>query len=336
MDVFNQSLVSIITPTYNHEKYIQECIESVINQTYSNWEMIIVNDGSLDNTEEIILEIAKNDIRIKYFKQENIGLYRLSETYNFALERSTGDFIAILEGDDYWYPSYLSSQLEFFKNESVDFTWCKANVVNDNKDILTHYPKTFNYSIFNNPCSSVIQTLLIDFPFPLSWIFRKKKLTEIGGFLQNPVIPTVDLSTILEFSRRSLFHYSDQALVAYRRQIQQATRKYTVEISQGMNVVVLEHLKKLSNAELHNIGMSINKIKMILNNKNTIAYSIHGRSCLVRKEFATARTSFFKSFTNSSSLLLSWRIKSFIGFILSFFRLDLEWIASSLGKKTYN
>lgn len=91
-------LVSIITPTYNHEKYITECIRSAISQTYQNWEMIIIDDGSTDRTQTLIKSFSDN--RIKYIYQEHLGAYQLGLTYNKALNQTKGKFIAILEGDD--------------------------------------------------------------------------------------------------------------------------------------------------------------------------------------------------------------------------------------------
>ena len=77
-------LVSIITPTYNHEKFIGNCIESVLAQTYPYWEQIIVDDGSNDDTGKIIA--SYKDKRIKYIKQKNKGIWKLKETYNKALD----------------------------------------------------------------------------------------------------------------------------------------------------------------------------------------------------------------------------------------------------------
>ena len=81
-------LVSIITPTYNHEKYIGDCIRSVQDQTYTNWEMIIVDDGSTDRTFTIAQTSADSHDRIKLCTQKNLGIFRLGETYNFALALS--------------------------------------------------------------------------------------------------------------------------------------------------------------------------------------------------------------------------------------------------------
>ncbi|MFH0889201.1 MAG: glycosyltransferase family 2 protein [Planctomycetota bacterium] len=91
-------LVSFITPTYNQEKYISDCIRSALKQTYSNWEMIIIDDGSTDRTPEIIKSFFDN--RIKYFRQDNLGAYKLGVAYNRVLQEARSELIAIWEGDD--------------------------------------------------------------------------------------------------------------------------------------------------------------------------------------------------------------------------------------------
>jgi len=112
----NEPLVSIIMPVYNGEKYIKEAIDSVINQTYKNWELIIVNDGSKDNTEEIIK--SYNDKRIKYFYQENKGV---SAARNKALEVAKGKYITFLDSDDYLPPNSIKARVEYLeKNPDID------------------------------------------------------------------------------------------------------------------------------------------------------------------------------------------------------------------------
>ena len=86
----NEPLVSIVSPTYNHATYIADCIESVLKQTYSNWEMIIIDDGSTDGTFAVAQEYTKKDNRIQAYTQKNIGIFRLGESYNFALSKCKG------------------------------------------------------------------------------------------------------------------------------------------------------------------------------------------------------------------------------------------------------
>lgn len=111
-------LVSVITPVYNSEKFLKDTIESVISQTYWNWELILVNDKSTDNSEKIIEEYLKKDTRIKYIKNEkNIGP---ALTRNEALKKAIGKYIAFLDSDDVWLPKKLEVQInEMTKRKSA-------------------------------------------------------------------------------------------------------------------------------------------------------------------------------------------------------------------------
>ena len=104
-------LASIIIPAYNAERYISEAIESVINQTYTNWELIIVNDGSTDNTEKIAQSYAQKDSRITYITQENKGV---SVARNIGYNASKGDYLGFLDADDYWLPDNLDEKINYF------------------------------------------------------------------------------------------------------------------------------------------------------------------------------------------------------------------------------
>ena len=95
-------LVSIIMPAYNAEKYIEEAIESVLKQTYRNWELIIVNDCSIDATEQIVKKYQEQDERIKFHSlTENQGV---ANARNTALQNAVGRYIAFLDSDDMWLP----------------------------------------------------------------------------------------------------------------------------------------------------------------------------------------------------------------------------------------
>ncbi|MBQ4646380.1 MAG: glycosyltransferase family 2 protein [Candidatus Gastranaerophilales bacterium] len=98
---------SIITASYNYEDYIKETIESVINQTYSNWEMIIIDDGSKDNSVEVIQEYCKKDSRIKLLTHENHKNKGLIETIKLGIKNANNDWIVFLESDDTLASNYL-------------------------------------------------------------------------------------------------------------------------------------------------------------------------------------------------------------------------------------
>ena len=127
-------LVSIITPAYNAEKFINETIESVIAQTYEKWEMIIVDDCSTDSTREIIKKYIAKDNRIKLIKLEvNSGP---AVTRNTAIKNSCGRYLAFLDSDDQWLPEKLERQLAFMKSNSVAFSFSKYVNVNEEGESL--------------------------------------------------------------------------------------------------------------------------------------------------------------------------------------------------------
>lgn len=113
--------VSIITPCHNCEKYIAETIESVINQTFADWEMIIFDDCSSDRSVEIAREYAQSDARINvYVNSENSGA---AVTRNNAIKVSQGEYLAFLDSDDIWLPQKLELQIDFMQKNNCDFSF---------------------------------------------------------------------------------------------------------------------------------------------------------------------------------------------------------------------
>lgn len=115
-------LVSIITPCHNAGAYLSHTIESVINQTYSNWEMLIVDDCSTDNSAEIIKQYSLNNPRIRYLKTEKpSGSPALPR--NIGIDNSKGEYIAFLDSDDLWYPEKLECQVEYAQKNDYQFVY---------------------------------------------------------------------------------------------------------------------------------------------------------------------------------------------------------------------
>lgn len=112
-------LISIVMPSYNTGKYIAESIKSVLAQTYKDWELLIVDDCSVDNTDAIVAEF--HDTRIRYFKNEKNSGAAVSR--NRALREAKGKWIAFLDSDDLWHPNKLETQLSFMKKRGYAFTF---------------------------------------------------------------------------------------------------------------------------------------------------------------------------------------------------------------------
>ena len=121
--------ISIIIPVYNAEKFLKRCLESVINQTYKNFEVICVDDGSKDNSSKIIEKIAKKDNRIILIKQKNQGV---SIARNNAIEKSTGEYIMFLDSDDYMDKNMCEIMIKAINEYRVDVVRCNYKRVYEN------------------------------------------------------------------------------------------------------------------------------------------------------------------------------------------------------------
>lgn len=129
-------LVSIITPSYNTAKFIGQTIESVLNQTYENWEMIIVDDCSTDETDIVVKEYI-NDARIKYLKNEKNSGAAVSR--NYALREAKGKWIAFLDSDDLWVSTKLEKQLQFMMDNDYHFSYTQYEEIDESNNSLNKY-----------------------------------------------------------------------------------------------------------------------------------------------------------------------------------------------------
>jgi glycosyltransferase involved in cell wall biosynthesis len=132
-----KALVSIITPTYNSEKFIEQTISSIINQSFKDWELIVIDDASSDGTINIVNDFIKKYHNIKLLqhkKNEGAAIAR-----NNGVEVATGDFIAFLDTDDIWKPDKLERQIAFMLEHTIDVCFCSYDLISENG---THLNKT--------------------------------------------------------------------------------------------------------------------------------------------------------------------------------------------------
>lgn len=157
------NLVSIITPSYNSSKYISQTIESVLNQTYQNWEMIIVDDCSKDNTVKIIEGYTQKDFRIKLYKLENNSGAAVAR--NKAIDLSNGRFIAFLDSDDLWLPLKLEKQVNFMLNNNAVLSYTAYKKIDSFGNIgnnIVNVPDFITYNSMLNTCSIGCLTAMYD------------------------------------------------------------------------------------------------------------------------------------------------------------------------------
>lgn len=155
-------LVSIIMPTYNSSNYLEETITNIRNQDYSNWELLITDDKSTDNTVSIIKANQKEDSRIKLIELSvNSGA---ATARNTSLKKSKGEFIAFCDSDDLWKSTKLSEQISFMKSNSYDFTYTDIEYCNDVSEIIgfRNCPNNVDYNDLLLNCSIVCSTIIIN------------------------------------------------------------------------------------------------------------------------------------------------------------------------------
>ena len=127
-------LVSVITPAYNSERFIGEMIQSVLNQSYHNWELVITDDCSTDNTAEIVRQYSKQDDRIHYYcLKENSGA---GVARNNSIEKAKGRFITFLDADDMWMPQKLEIQLDFMIKKDCAMSFASHMLINESSEII--------------------------------------------------------------------------------------------------------------------------------------------------------------------------------------------------------
>lgn len=155
-------MVSIITPLYNGEKFVRQTIDSVLAQTYSNWEMLIVDDGSTDNSAAIVREYTLLDSRIQLFQQQNQGS---ATARNNAIGHATGRYIAFLDADDLWDSNYLEEQMRFMsqKRAAIACTSCRR-IDEHNQEVLRPFivPEHITYSAMLKSCQLPCLSTIID------------------------------------------------------------------------------------------------------------------------------------------------------------------------------
>jgi glycosyltransferase involved in cell wall biosynthesis len=230
-------MISVILPVYNGEKFIKETINSLLNQTEKDLELLIVNDGSTDNSEEVILSFI--DKRIKYFKQENKGV---AEAFNKGLSEAEGDFITFHGADDISLPHRFERTLEIIKNQSIGF-------VHSDMLLITGYGSPLGYWQSSNILPQDIYSFFLNVGTPFNnptMIFKRDVLkTDIK---YDPTIKVgSDTDFILKAVEDCLSYHIPEPLYLYRRHQTNVTNQRSYD-------VLSRHVKlNITNEDLKNI-----------------------------------------------------------------------------------
>lgn len=165
--------ISVILPTYNGEKYIKPAIESIINQTYADWELIIVDDCSTDNTPAIIKEYAENDMRIRVVS--NKVNQKLPKSLNIGFHIARGNFLTWTSDDNYYDNRAFETMLESLVKNKADFVFCSYYIINDHGEKVGKTLKKIS-DVSALPYRNVIGAC---------FLYRKQVLKKVGKYNEN-------------------------------------------------------------------------------------------------------------------------------------------------------
>jgi glycosyltransferase involved in cell wall biosynthesis len=238
-------LVSIISPTYNQERYVGQCIESALAQTYPDWEQIFVDDGSSDQTRELIA--GYRDPRIRLIALPHRGLGSLAESYNAALAMARGTLIGILEGDDAWPADKLERQVPLFDDPHTVLSWGRGALI-DAEGRPTRVMTTMKGAparLDVDAGAAFHRLSRENFFIPtVTVMVRRSALDAIGGFRQTGSSLFVDLPTWLWMMATAGGHatYLDHVLGIYRHHAAGTSTERAAQMK-------LEHLRVVLSVE---------------------------------------------------------------------------------------
>lgn len=205
----NFPLVSVIMSAYNAEKYIEDTIKSLLGQSYQNWELIIINNGSTDNTFQICNDFANSDSRIKIYSQESKSL---PKTRNIACDLCAGEFLTNLDSDDLYFPDKLKDQVQFLiDNPTADMVFsdfCKGSSLENSIQVC----KNLNIST-SSPIKS-IEIINNNFIHACSPMWRKSFQKKVGGF--NELSSLEDWELWINFAKKGTVSYIPGLHTFYR------------------------------------------------------------------------------------------------------------------------
>lgn len=221
----NEVLVSVVIPAFNSEQYIGECVDSVLAQSYRNFEIIIIDDGSTDDTVNIVSDYQ--DDRIRLFHQNNSGS---AAARNYGVKQASGMWIAFIDADDIWLPGKLQKQLEHCSNHAWSHT-----------DLFFHgdfYPKYTKATKFTSKHSGfILNNLLVENSIGTSSVVIKKEIFQASGGFNTNLRALQDWDLWLRVAEKHQVCYVDEPLVYYRVHSSSVSRNVRKTLPYHINLV---------------------------------------------------------------------------------------------------
>lgn len=260
------NLVSIIMPLYNASQFVSQAIESVINQTHSNWEIIIVDDCSTDNSVAVVKEYTKKDKRIVLLQLDSNSGPSIAR--NTAIKKATGRYIAFLDADDLWLEDKLTIQIKFMENNDLCLTCSSYFLIDENNNKIGKFitKATINYKMILKSCSVCCSTAIYD-------------TEKIGKIYMYNILKRQDYVLWLTILKDIQYTKSViEPLVKYRI-LKSSVSSNKIKVAQYQWKVYRE-IEKLGLLKsiyywLHYVCNGINKYKLVSHYRYNIFYQLH-------------------------------------------------------------
>lgn len=286
----NDILISIIIPVYNAEKYLNECLDSIINQSLERFEVIIVDDGSKDNSKIIARKYEKLDNRVRYIYQENSGV---SEARNRGILEARGKYITFVDADDWIEPNMYEIMCDKIENNNSDMAMCnfireyEDKIKNEVEELPFEGEKVFydNSSIIDNLIKNMIGTKSLNSKSIMAsvWrmVFKLDFIKENNIVFDKNIIIGEDMIFCIDYLKRCksvtvldnvLYHYRilpNSAMSRYRENHWEVATTFNKNLENSLYDVNIEEKEVVIGFDL--IRSSINSVSMICKNENRVS-----------------------------------------------------------------
>ena len=256
--------VSIIIPTNNSEKYLQPLTYSILGQTYSDFEVIIVDNFSNDNTINTLKNLSKLDKRFKYYQIHNNGI--IAKSRNFGIEKSNGKYIAFLDSDDYWHKEKLKDCLKYFPQYDFVYNLMKIRSKNNfyyNNKIL------YSYQLSDKP---FIDMMTKGNPISTSSVILKKSLINEKKFFseEKDFLAIEDFDCWIKLSRKNIKFKMVNSVLGFYNMSNYSSSSYVnnKKNNYNLNKIYLKNLKFIKNHKIEKISKNHFRYLMANNCRN--------------------------------------------------------------------
>jgi glycosyltransferase involved in cell wall biosynthesis len=333
--------VSIVTLTYNQAAFLPQCLESVRSQTFADWEQVVLDDESTDDTEAVVQRYRSP--RLRYVRQPHVGIEGLPRSYARALSMCTAPLVAFVDGDDYWPRERLELLIPLLEDPAVVLAYGRTMVIpasdHDGRRVIPspEIERDFPSAIANAPVGSAARLLLdaryLAFVFLVSAVLRRSALDKIGGLQTYPGLPVMDYPTVLHLSLAGSFGFLPHPTGYWRLHGRNTTSQAWGSILVGVRRQALafrsEFARKLplTGEDWTAIDNSWKGVHAQLQDH----LSLEGRRHLLRGRWRDGRQAFLETLRGPATL----KHRLFLGIcvLLSLLHRDAEWLVRLLGRR---